>query len=93
MSLVSWQESAREKLADIWVQATPEERTAIEGIILGTERMLADDPHGVANPAPADLVLFIGPQSRSGSACRRMEARCESFGFVGRVRLARANTI
>lgn len=47
MSLVEWEESARDELADIWVQATSAERPGIEQAVLAAERELADDPMAV----------------------------------------------
>ncbi|HET6575347.1 MAG TPA: hypothetical protein VFG68_17200 [Fimbriiglobus sp.] len=47
MSVVEWEDAARDELADIWVQATPAERAAIEPIVLGLERDLGDDPLAV----------------------------------------------
>jgi hypothetical protein len=47
MSLVEWDDAARDELADIWVQATPAERAVIEPVVLRLERDLADDPLAV----------------------------------------------
>ena len=47
MSVVEWQESARDELADLWVQAAPAERPGIEQAVLAAERDLADDPLAV----------------------------------------------
>jgi hypothetical protein len=40
---VEWQESARDELADIWVEATPDERELIASIIERLERELRKD--------------------------------------------------
>jgi plasmid stabilization system protein ParE len=47
MSVVEWAEKARDELADIYVQATPAERDALEQAVLALERDLADDAHAV----------------------------------------------
>jgi plasmid stabilization system protein ParE len=47
MSLVEWTNAARDQLADIWVLATPAERTVIERVVVAGERDLADDPLAV----------------------------------------------
>jgi plasmid stabilization system protein ParE len=47
MNRVEWTDAARDQLADIWVQATPDERDRIEQVVLAVERDLVDDPNGV----------------------------------------------
>jgi plasmid stabilization system protein ParE len=41
MSVVRWADKARDELADIYVQATPQERQLIETLVLAFERDLA----------------------------------------------------
>jgi plasmid stabilization system protein ParE len=64
MNPVDWSDKARDQLADIWVQATPDERTRIEGMVLAVERDLADDPHGVGKSRGGRLrFVFRNPLS------------------------------
>jgi len=46
MNPVVWLETALDLLADIWVQATPEERDRIAAAIDRANAELADDPSG-----------------------------------------------
>jgi hypothetical protein len=47
MSRVTWEDRARDELADIYVQATPTERNQIERVVVAFEGDLADDPMSV----------------------------------------------
>lgn len=44
MSVVQWEGSSRDELADVWVTATPDERETIAKIVEALERDLARDP-------------------------------------------------
>jgi plasmid stabilization system protein ParE len=59
MSVVIWTDAARDQLADIWVQATPAERAAIEPVVLGLERDLGDDPLAVGESRNGPLRVEI----------------------------------
>jgi hypothetical protein len=59
MSLPEWAEIARDRLADIWVLATPDERARIESIVLQFERDVADDPFHVGESRGGDLRIEV----------------------------------
>jgi plasmid stabilization system protein ParE len=64
MNRVEWADAARDQLADIWVQATPDERDRIEQVVLAVERDLADDPYGVGEARGGRWrFVFRGPLS------------------------------
>jgi hypothetical protein len=47
MSVVEWEDSARDELADIWVEASPDEREKIAALIEQLERDLRREPFDV----------------------------------------------
>lgn len=63
MSEVEWTDTARDRLADIWVAATPEERIFFEVMILELELDLAKDPLaiGVARSDSIRVVVLPPP--------------------------------
>ena len=52
--MVDWHDRARDRLADLWVAATPEERVAIERAVHEINARLATDP------------AFLGEEMRPG---------------------------
>ena len=46
MNAVIWQDRALDRLADVWVAATPAERAEIERDVAALNRRLAADPAG-----------------------------------------------
>jgi hypothetical protein len=59
MSMPEWAEIARERLADIWVLASPTEREVIEPIVLQFERDVVDDPFHVGESRDGDLRIEV----------------------------------
>lgn len=60
MSIVEWEEKARDELADIWVAATPAERAVIEPFVLKLERDLVADPDDVGESRGGRRRVLIG---------------------------------
>lgn len=58
---VEWFNSARDHLADYWVQATPAERDAIEAAVLWTEAALQLDPHNLGESRSNHLRVVHTP--------------------------------
>ena len=79
MSVVRWADKARDELADIYVQATPQERQLIETLVLAFERRscresvasrrIAGWPIAIRS-APAGRILVQRRAIRSFSADR-----------------------
>lgn len=59
MNPVEWWGKARDQLADIWVQATPDERDRIEREIPAVERDLADAPEVIGESRGGRLRVVI----------------------------------
>lgn len=55
-----WDEAAYDALADIWVEATPEEREEFERLVQRANRILRDDPANVGESRDGrDRVLIV----------------------------------
>jgi hypothetical protein len=59
MSVLEWQEVARDELADIYVAATPDERERIVAEVERIERDLKDDPLEVGEGRAGDIRVEI----------------------------------
>lgn len=61
MSTVVWDESALDRLADIWVQATPADRIKIDAAVQRINRTLLRNPDQQGESRPANLRILIVP--------------------------------
>lgn len=56
-----WANRASDVLADIWVEATPDERDQIERAVLRANNELADDPANKGESRAGGLRVLISP--------------------------------
>lgn len=54
-----WADGARDELADIWVLATPQDRSKIESAVLDFVRDLGDDPFLVGESRDGDMRIAV----------------------------------
>jgi len=63
---VTWTDRARDRLADIWVAATPAERIAFEKLIVQLECDLADAPFEVGESRTGSVRVSYDPDLSFG---------------------------